>query len=121
MTALVGASGSGKSTIVGLVERFYDPVKGQVLLDGHDVSTLNLRWLRQQISLVSQEPTLFGTTIYENIAHGLIGTEWEKTTEEKQKELVIGAAKMANAHDFVSALPEGYATHVGERGFLLSG
>jgi ATP-binding cassette subfamily B (MDR/TAP) protein 1 len=120
-TALVGASGSGKSTIVGLVERFYTPVGGQVLLDGHDVSTLNLRWLRQQISLVSQEPTLFGTTIYENIAHGLIGTEWEKTTEEKQKELVIGAAKMANAHDFVSALPEGYATHVGERGFLLSG
>ncbi|KIN05850.1 hypothetical protein OIDMADRAFT_141532 [Oidiodendron maius Zn] len=120
-TALVGASGSGKSTIVGLVERFYNPVGGQVLLDGHDVSTLNLRWLRQQISLVSQEPTLFGTTIFKNIAHGLIGTEWENETEERQRELVIGAAKMANAHDFVSALPERYETHVGERGFLLSG
>jgi ATP-binding cassette subfamily B (MDR/TAP) protein 1 len=121
MTALVGASGSGKSTIVGLVERFYDPVKGQVFLDGHDVSTLNLRWLRQLISLVSQEPTLFGTTIFENIRHGLIGTKYENENMEKQKELVIDAAKMANAHDFVTGLPEGYETNVGERGFLLSG
>ncbi len=120
-TALVGASGSGKSTIVGLVERFYDPVGGQVLLDGHDISTLNLRWLRQQISLVSQEPTLFGTTIFNNIRHGLIGTKYENESEEKQKDLIIGAAKMANAHDFISALPEGYETNVGERGFLLSG
>ncbi|KAH8794089.1 P-loop containing nucleoside triphosphate hydrolase protein [Hyaloscypha finlandica] len=121
MTALVGASGSGKSTIVGLVERFYDPVKGQVFLDGHDVSTLNLRWLRQQISLVSQEPTLFGTTIFENIRHGMIGTKFENESVEKQKELIIDAAKMANAHDFITGLPEGYETHVGERGFLLSG
>ncbi|KAF4625656.1 hypothetical protein G7Y89_g12507 [Cudoniella acicularis] len=120
-TALVGASGSGKSTIVGLVERFYDPVGGNVYLDGHDVSTLNLRWLRQQISLVSQEPTLFGTTIFENIRHGLIGTKYESEKEEKQRELVIEAAKMANAHDFITALPEGYETNVGERGFLLSG
>lgn len=120
-TALVGASGSGKSTIVGLVERFYDPVGGSVYLDGHDVSTLNLRWLRQQISLVSQEPTLFGTTIYGNIRHGLIGTQYENAGPEEQKELIINAAKKANAHDFVSSLPEGYETNVGERGFLLSG
>ena len=120
-TALVGASGSGKSTIVGLVERFYDPVGGQVFLDGHEVSTLNLRWLRQQISLVSQEPTLFGTTIFENIQHGLIGTTHEHANIETRKDLVISAAKMANAHDFVSGLPEGYETNVGERGFLLSG
>lgn len=120
-TALVGASGSGKSTIVGLVERFYDPVGGQVFLDGHDVSTLNLRWLRQQISLVSQEPTLFGTTIFNNIRQGLIGTKFENESEDKQKELVEEAAKMANAHDFITALPEGYETNVGERGFLLSG
>ncbi|KAI2642590.1 ABC transporter [Xylaria nigripes] len=120
-TALVGASGSGKSTIVGLVERFYDPVAGQVLLDGHDISTLNLRWLRQQISLVSQEPTLFGTTIYHNIRYGLFGTKFENESAEKQKERVIEAAKKANAHDFISALPEGYDTSVGERGFLLSG
>ncbi|KAL8952455.1 MAG: hypothetical protein Q9222_001646 [Ikaeria aurantiellina] len=120
-TALVGASGSGKSTIVGLVERFYDPVGGQVYLDGHEVSTLNLRWLRQQISLVSQEPTLFGTTIRGNIKHGLIGTKYEYASQEEQEELIVKAAKMANAHDFVSGLPEGYATNVGERGFLLSG
>ena len=120
-TALVGASGSGKSTIVGLVERFYDPVGGTVYLDGHDITTLNLRWLRQQISLVSQEPTLFGTTIYGNIRHGLIGTKYEDASDEEQKELIIKAARMANAHDFVSGLPEGYETNVGERGFLLSG
>ena len=120
-TALVGASGSGKSTIIGLVERFYNPVGGQVFLDGHDVSTLNLRWLRQQISLVSQEPTLFGTTIFGNIAHGLIGTKFENESGDTQKERVIQAAKIANAHDFISALPEGYETNVGERGFLLSG
>ncbi|KAI1819258.1 ABC transporter [Xylaria intraflava] len=120
-TALVGASGSGKSTIVGLVERFYDPVAGQVLLDGHDISTLNLRWLRQQISLVSQEPTLFGTTIFHNIRYGLFGTKFEDESAEKQRERVIEAAKKANAHDFISALPEGYETNVGERGFLLSG
>ncbi|KAG5805533.1 hypothetical protein H9Q74_010639 [Fusarium xylarioides] len=121
MTALVGASGSGKSTIVGLVERFYDPVQGTVYLDGHDISKLNLRWLRQQMALVSQEPTLFGTTIFNNIRHGLIGTKYEDASEEKQRELVIEAAKKANAHDFVSSLPEKYETNVGERGFLLSG
>ncbi|KJZ78917.1 hypothetical protein HIM_01690 [Hirsutella minnesotensis 3608] len=120
-TALVGASGSGKSTIVGLVERFYDPVEGSVHLDGHDISKLNLRWLRQQMALVSQEPTLFGTTIFHNIRHGLIGTRFESENEEKQRELVVQAATKANAHDFISALPEGYETHVGERGFLLSG
>ena len=120
-TALVGASGSGKSTIVGLVERFYDPVGGHVYLDGHDVQDLNLRWLRQQISLVSQEPTLFGTTIFGNIQHGLIGTQYEKAGAENTKDLVVAAAKMANAHDFISGLPEGYDTNVGERGFLLSG
>ncbi|KAI4151420.1 MAG: hypothetical protein LQ340_003498 [Diploschistes diacapsis] len=120
-TALVGASGSGKSTIVGLVERFYDPVGGQVLLDGHDIQGLNLRWLRQQISLVSQEPTLFGTTIRANIAHGLIGTKYEHAKEEEQRDLIEKAAKMANAHDFITGLPESYETNVGERGFLLSG
>lgn len=120
-TALVGASGSGKSTIIGLVERFYDPVGGQLYLDDHELSTLNLRWLRQQISLVSQEPTLFNTTIFHNIKHGLIGTKYEDADSEKQQELVIDAAKMANAHDFVSGLPDGYDTVVGERGFLLSG
>ncbi|KAJ5787041.1 hypothetical protein N7457_002031 [Penicillium paradoxum] len=120
-TALVGPSGSGKSTVVGLVERFYLPVGGQVFLDGHDIQTLNLRWLRQQVSLVSQEPILFGTTIYENIRHGLIGTRFEHESEEKIKELIENAAKMANAHEFINVLPERYETNVGQRGFLLSG
>ncbi|CAG7920112.1 unnamed protein product [Penicillium olsonii] len=120
-TALVGPSGSGKSTVVGLVERFYLPVGGQVFLDGHDIQTLNLRWLRQQISLVSQEPVLFGTSIFNNIRHGLIGTRFENESEEKIRELVETAAKMANAHEFISVLPEGYETNVGQRGFLLSG
>lgn len=95
-TALVGASGSGKSTIVGLVERFYDPVGGCVYIDGHDIKGLNLRWLRHQISLVSQEPTLFATTIYGNIKHGLIGTTHEQKSEEAIRELVECAARMAN-------------------------
>ena len=120
-TALVGASGSGKSTIVGLVERFYDPVGGEVYLDGHNVQDLNLRWLRQQISLVSQEPTLFATSIAGNIRHGLIGTKYENLPEKETWHLVEEAARMANAHDFVTQLPEGYETNVGERGFLLSG
>ncbi|GAM85326.1 hypothetical protein ANO11243_033310 [Dothideomycetidae sp. 11243] len=120
-TALVGASGSGKSTIVGLVERFYSPVGGQFLLDGHDVRDLNLQWLRRQISLVSQEPTLFAATIYDNIAHGLIGTEYETSSDEKKRQMIEEAARTANAHDFVTGLPEGYMTNVGDRGFLLSG
>ena len=120
-TALVGPSGSGKSTVVGLVERFYLPVGGSVHLDGHDIQDLNLRWLRQQISLVSQEPILFGTTISKNIGHGLIGTRFEHESEERIRELIENAAKMANAHEFITALPEGYETNVGQRGFLLSG
>ncbi|KAL7923892.1 P-loop containing nucleoside triphosphate hydrolase protein [Trichoderma austrokoningii] len=120
-TALVGASGSGKSTIIGLIERFYNPVGGTIYLDGHDIATLNLRCLRRQVSLVNQEPTLFGTTIFENIRYGLVGTEHENESEEKQRELVIAAAKKSNAHDFVSNLTEGYETDVGDRGFLLSG
>lgn len=95
-TALVGASGSGKSTIVGLIERFYDPVGGSVYIDGHDVKDLNLRWLRQQVSLVSQEPVLFATSIYENIRHGLLGVMQEQEPEKAVRELVERAAKMAN-------------------------
>ncbi|KAI6782212.1 uncharacterized protein J7T54_002449 [Emericellopsis cladophorae] len=121
VTALVGASGSGKSTIVGLVERFYDPVAGRVLLDGYDVNSLNLRWLRQQVALVGQEPSLFGVSIYENIRYGLIGTEYENAVESHQRELITDAAKQANAHEFITQLPESYETNVGSRGFLLSG
>ena len=120
-TALVGASGSGKSTIIGLIERFYDPVGGHIFLDGHDISTLNIRWLRQQISVVSQELTLFRATFFENIRHGLIGMIYEQEMGEKHRARVVEAAKMANAHDFITALPQAYETQVGERGLLLSG
>ncbi|KAK9477925.1 P-loop containing nucleoside triphosphate hydrolase protein [Lipomyces japonicus] len=119
--ALVGASGSGKSTIVGLLERFYKPLRGQVLLDGRNIADLNIKWLRQQIALVSQEPTLFGCSIFENIAYGLIGTPHEYASPSEKRELVINACKQANAMVFIDALPEGLDTNVGERGFLLSG
>ena len=120
-TALVGMSGSGKSTVIQLLEMFYLPVHGQILLDGHDISTLNLRWLRQQISLVSQEPTLFGTTIYENIRHGLIGSPFELEPENKQRDRIINAAKLTDAHNFITNLSDGYDTYVGEHGAQLSG
>lgn len=120
-SALVGASGSGKSTIVSLVERFYDPVHGVVKLDGRDLKSLNLKWLRSQIGLVSQEPTLFATTIKGNVAHGLINTPYEHSSEEEKFALIKEACIKANADGFISKLPLGYDTMVGERGFLLSG
>lgn len=95
--ALVGESGSGKSTIVSLIERFYDPTAGVVLLDGRPLPSLQLKWLRHQMGLVSQEPVLFGTTIGENIGYGKEGA-----TEEE----VVGAAKMANIHNFITSLPQ---------------
>lgn len=118
-TALVGPSGSGKSTIIGLLERFYNPISGQVFLDGRDIQTLNLRWLRQQISLVSQEPRLFATTIYENIRFGLLGSWFENEQEEVLRERIEAAARMANAHEFIMQLPQGYGTNVA--GYSLSG
>ena len=120
-SALVGASGSGKSTVISLVERFYDPLAGRVTLDGIDLKDLNLNWLRGQIGLVSQEPVLFATTIKGNVAHGLIGTPWEHASEEEQFALIKGACVKSNADGFISKLPLGYDTLVGERGFLLSG
>ncbi|CAJ2499773.1 Uu.00g026260.m01.CDS01 [Anthostomella pinea] len=120
-TAFVGPSGSGKSTVISLVERFYIPVRGDIFLDGHSIASLNLRWLRQQISLVSQEPVLFSTTIYENIRFGLIGSPFEHEPPEKIRHRIEEAATMANAHKFVTGLPDGYQTRVGEQGFLLSG
>ncbi|ORY83184.1 P-loop containing nucleoside triphosphate hydrolase protein [Protomyces lactucae-debilis] len=121
VTALVGASGSGKSTIVGLVERFYDPISGEITVDGMPIKDINIKSLRAHISLVSQEPNLFATTVFENVAHGLIGTEWEHADIEKKREMVIFACEQANAADFIAQLPHGYDTHVGEKGMLLSG
>ncbi|XP_013628428.1 PREDICTED: ABC transporter B family member 1 [Brassica oleracea var. oleracea] len=110
--ALVGSSGSGKSTVVSLIERFYDPTSGQVLLDGHDLKTLKLKWLRQQIGLVSQEPALFATSIKENILLGRPDADQVEVEE---------AARVANAHSFIIKLPDGFDTQVGERGLQLSG
>lgn len=119
--ALVGASGSGKSTIISLVERFYDPISGAVKFDGIDIKDLNVKWLRSQIGLVSQEPTLFATTIRGNVQHGLIGTIHEHASDEEKLRLVKEACVKSNADGFISKLPNGYDTMVGERGFLLSG
>ncbi|GJN78259.1 hypothetical protein PLIIFM63780_001752 [Purpureocillium lilacinum] len=121
VTALVGASGSGKSTIVGLLERWYRPASGTIRLDGTDIENLNLRWLRTNIRLVQQEPVLFNGTVFENIANGLVGTPWETSSQEEQRERVKAVAKVAFAHDFIEDLPQGYDTRIGERGGLLSG
>ncbi|XP_048231204.1 ABC transporter B family member 20 isoform X2 [Ricinus communis] len=109
--AVVGVSGSGKSTIISLMERFYDPVAGQVLLDGRDLKLYNLRWLRSHLGLVQQEPIIFSTTIRENIIYAR-----HNASEAEMKE----AARIANAHHFISSLPHGYDTHVGMRGVDLT-
>lgn len=121
VTALVGASGSGKSTIIGLLERWYNPVSGAVKLDGRPINELNLQWLRQQVRLVQQEPVLFAGTVFDNIANGLVGTRWEHDSRTDKLARVQEAAKIAFAHDFISELPNGYDTVIGERGGLLSG
>ena len=119
-TALVGLSGCGKSTIFGLLERFYEPTAGSITLDGHNLEELNLKWLRSQMAYVGQEPTLFSTTIFENIRHGLVNSGISESAEQT-KERVIAAAKLASAHDFILALPNGYDTEIGEKGLSLSG
>ncbi|KAF2463255.1 multidrug resistance protein 3 [Lindgomyces ingoldianus] len=119
-TALVGLSGCGKSSIFGLLERFYEPTSGTIRLDGRDVQDLNLRWLRCQMGYVGQEPVLFSTTVFENIRQGLESSELDDDPQ-RIRERVIAAAKLANAHDFISRLPLGYDTEVGEKGKSLSG
>lgn len=120
-TAIVGPSGSGKSTIIELLERFYDPLAGKILLDGHNLLGINSQWLRRHMSLVQQNPTLFDTTIFENVRYGLVGTSYENSPEEDVHNLVHEACQTANAHEFISKLPNGYETPVGEAGVMLSG
>jgi len=112
MIGLVGQTGSGKSTLVSLVCRFYDPTRGQILLDGIDLRDIQTKSLRGAIGMVLQDPFLFAGTIKENIAYGR-----QDATEAE----IIQAAKAANAHDFIMNLPDGYDSEVGERGVMLSG
>ena len=110
--ALLGATGSGKSSIINLIPRFYDPTAGRITIDGHDLQRVTVNSLRDQIGIVLQETTLFADTIRANIAFGRPGA----TDEE-----VIAAAQAAQAHEFITDMGDGYATHVGERGATLSG
>jgi len=112
VVALAGPSGAGKTSLVNLIPRFYDPTNGRIELDGHDLRSLTLSSLRSQIGIVPQETVLFGGTIHDNIAYGRIGA----TREE-----VIEAANAANAHEFICALPQGYDSEAGEHGVRLSG
>jgi ATP-binding cassette subfamily B protein len=112
VTAIVGPTGAGKSSLVNLIPRFYDTTEGTVLIDGHDVREIQLRSLRSQIGMVLQETFLFSITIGENIAYG---------RPDATREEIIAAARAAQAHDFISRLPESYDTEVGERGVTLSG
>ncbi|CAG0903799.1 unnamed protein product, partial [Cyprideis torosa] len=110
--AFVGSSGCGKSTCIHLIQRFYDPTSGGVLVDGENIQNLNVGWLRDQIGIVGQEPVLFAMSIEENIRYGRDGVS---------KQEIIDAAKEANAHDFIMKLPKQYDTLVGERGAQMSG
>jgi ABC-type multidrug transport system fused ATPase/permease subunit len=112
MIAFVGATGVGKSTIVSLLERFYDPVSGDIFLDGQNIKGITLSSLRENLSIVLQDVFLYNGTIYENIAYGN-----SSATEDQ----VFEAAKIARADDFVKLMPDGYNTLIGERGVRLSG
>lgn len=131
-TALVGPSGSGKSTVVSLLERWYqlnekaqrgklESNTGVILVDGKNISELDVKWWRSQIGLVQQEPFLFNDTIFNNVAFGLIGSQWENDSQSVKETLVKEACKEAFADEFIQKLPEGYSTLVGENGIKLSG
>ena len=112
MLAIVGATGVGKTTIVSLLERFYDPQSGKITIDGYDIHHSTLASLRQNISIVLQDVFLFNGTVYDNIAYGV-----EEATEDE----VYAAAKIACADEFIREMPDGYMTKIGERGVRLSG
>lgn len=134
VTAIVGPSGSGKSTIVALIQRWYELDgdmgdkklilyfrNGSVTVGGRKLTDLDLKWWRSQIGLVQQEPFLFNQTIFENVASGLVGTEWEGVEMAVKRGLVQDACTEAYADEFISRLPDGYDTHVGDAGIKLSG
>jgi ATP-binding cassette subfamily B protein len=112
VAAFVGPTGAGKSTVASLIPRFYDPVSGEILFDGIDVRNLRQKSVRQQISFVLQETVLFHIPIWQNIAYG---------KPDATRDQILKAAELANAHEFIEKMPEGYNTMVGERGVTLSG
>ena len=112
VAALVGPTGAGKTTIASLIPRFYDPASGHVRIDNFDVRSFKIKSLRQQISFVLQESLLFRAPVWQNIAYG---------KPEAKRDEIIRAAKLANAHEFIEEMPEGYDTMIGERGVTLSG
>ncbi|MGL5514442.1 MAG: ABC transporter ATP-binding protein, partial [Sporomusa sp.] len=112
MIAIVGPSGAGKTTIANLIPRFYEAESGHITIDGYDIKAVTLNSLREQIGIVPQETILFNGSIYENILYGDF---------DAGKEQIVAAAKAANAHEFIMAMPQGYDTQIGERGSKLSG
>src|SRR5581483_4374498 len=112
VVAIVGPTGSGKTTLINLLHRFYDPTDGAIALDGHDLRRIRLSSLYSQIALVPQETVLFGGTIFDNIRYG---------RDRAPREDVLAASRAAHAHEFISELPDGYETVVGEKGVNLSG
>lgn len=116
--AFVGQSGSGKSSIIRLVERFYDPLKGEVCIDDTNIKLFNLHFLRSQIGLVSQEPVLFQGSVFENVKYGYTGPE---VGDEALREMIVDACKKSNAHDFIMDFPDGYETMCGTKGAQVSG
>jgi ATP-binding cassette subfamily B (MDR/TAP) protein 9 len=116
VVALVGPSGGGKSSLISLIQHLYEPSSGCIMIDGMDVHNINKSWLSRCVSVVSQEPTLFGRSISKNIIYGLEGSQYEPLDED-----IKHAAYLANASGFIEALPQGYNTEVGERGVQLSG
>jgi ATP-binding cassette subfamily B protein len=119
VVALVGPSGGGKSTVVSLIEGFYYPDSGKITLDNNNLKDIDPRFLHKHVAIVNQEPSLFARTIAENIAYAI--DEQEFGSEQEKMLRVIDAAKMANAHEFITSFPDGYQTIVGERGVRLSG
>lgn len=120
--AIVGHSGSGKSSISSLLLRFYDPVAGRILLDDREISSCQLRWLRQKMAIVKQEPFMFNRSVYENIELGFTNVvEWKNMPRDERRHLVYRAAVIAQADEFIKQLPHGYDTVVGTRGSRLSG
>jgi subfamily B ATP-binding cassette protein MsbA len=112
VVAIVGPSGAGKTTIANLIPRFYDPIEGNITIDGVDIKTITLQSLREQIGIVPQETILFNGSVHDNILYGKLDASHEE---------VVNAAKAANAHNFIMDMPEGYDTQIGERGSKLSG